>query len=75
MGPAFGPDQCWAVFTGWPGSQAGSHIENQLFSFWVKTGLKTNFKVLTHVRTDYENQNQKLKKKEKENQMGLHMKT
>jgi hypothetical protein len=41
----------------------------------VKTGLKTNFKVLTHVRTDYENQNQKLKKKEKENQMGLHMKT
>jgi hypothetical protein len=35
-----------------PGSQTGSHIENQLFSFLVKTGLKTGFKVLTHVRTN-----------------------
>jgi hypothetical protein len=34
------------------GFQCGSHIENWIFSFWVKTGLKTDFKVLTHVRTD-----------------------
>ncbi len=44
-------NQCWAVLTGGPSSQSNSHIVNQLFSFWMKTGLKTGFKVLTHVRT------------------------
>jgi hypothetical protein len=35
-----------------PGSQIGSHKENQLVSPKVKTGLKTKPMVLTQVRPD-----------------------
>jgi hypothetical protein len=46
-----------------------------MFSFWVKTELKTGFKVLTHVRTNYENQNWKKTFMKGENSMSFHMKT
>jgi len=34
------------------GDSVFNHIENQLFSFWVKIGLKIGFKVFTHVKID-----------------------
>jgi len=45
-------DQCWVVLTQWLGSQTSFHIENKLFSFWVKTKLKIDFKVFTNVKTN-----------------------
>jgi hypothetical protein len=74
----FNSNQCWAILIGWPNSysQFGSHIENWLFSFWVKTKLEIYFKVLTHVREPTrETKIDIFFSKRKRERMSFHMKT
>jgi hypothetical protein len=42
------------------------HIENRLFSFWVKIRLKIGFKVLTHVKNQLGEPESKKKNSRKE---------
>jgi hypothetical protein len=39
-----GSYQCWAVFKCWPGSLPGSHNENILTLFNLRTGMKTDLR-------------------------------